>query len=63
MFLLIDIPFDYKDLEIVKSALENNIESLENQNFAGVENENINEHKQLLKKINNHIEKLVKESF
>ena len=53
MFLLIDISFDYKDLEIVKSALENEIESLENQNFAGVEDENINEHKQLLKKINN----------
>ncbi|MDD2640598.1 MAG: hypothetical protein PHS65_06355 [Arcobacteraceae bacterium] len=63
MFQRVDLSMDYKDLEIVKSALENEIESLENQNFAGVEDENINEHKQVLKKINIHIEKLVKESF
>ena len=45
------ICFDYKELEILKNALENEIESLGNQNFAGIENDTIYEYTQVLIKI------------
>ncbi len=55
MFKIAHLQVDYKDLEIIKNALANEIESLENQNFAGVEEEKIEEHKQILNKVNKKI--------
>lgn len=55
MFKIAHLQVDYKNLEIIKNALANEIESLENQNFADIEKENIEEHKQLLKKVNKKI--------
>jgi hypothetical protein len=59
MFTNIQISFDYKELEVLKTALENEIENLERQNFAGIENEIISENKQTLKKITNAISKIL----
>lgn len=55
MFKIAHLQVDYKYLEIIKNALVNEIESLKNQNFADVKKENIEEHKQLLKKVNKKI--------
>lgn len=62
MFKLVDLSVDYKELEIIKNALLNEIEYLENQNFANIEKENIEEHKQVLKKINKKIKLVLGES-
>jgi hypothetical protein len=59
MFQKIDLSLDFKDLEMIKNALENEIEYLEKQNFADVEKENIDEHKQLLKTIDNSLNKIM----
>ena len=59
MFQKIDLSLDFKDLEMIKNALENEIEYLEKQNFANVEKENIDEHKQLLKTIDNSLNKIM----
>jgi hypothetical protein len=55
MFKVAYLLVDYKNLEIIKNALANEIESLENQNFADIEKENIEEHKQILNKVNKKI--------
>jgi hypothetical protein len=55
MFKIAYLQVDYKNLEIIKNALANEIESLENQNFADIEKENIEEHKQILNKVNKKI--------
>lgn len=62
MFKLVDLSVDYKELEIIKNALLNEIEYIENQNFANIEKENIEEHKQVLKKINKKIKLVLGES-
>lgn len=56
----ITINVDYKNLVLIKNALENEISYLNDINFGGTEKENIQEHKELLKKINTHISKLEK---
>lgn len=62
MFKLVDLSVDYKELEIIKNALLNEIDNLENQNFANIEKEDIEEHKQVLKKINKKIKLVLGES-
>lgn len=59
MFKNIEISFDYKNLEMMKNALENEINSLNNQVYLSEDdNEVINEHKLLLSKINSNIKKV-----
>ncbi|MDY0322062.1 MAG: hypothetical protein RBR23_10040 [Arcobacteraceae bacterium] len=53
MFKYIDITFDYKELQSIKECLEKQISELEKQTKQNYEA--INEHKQVLKKINNSI--------
>ena len=55
MFKIAYLQVDYKDLEIIKNALTNEIESLENQNITDEEKETIEEHKQILNKVNKKI--------
>lgn len=55
MFKIAYLQVDYKNLEIIKNALANEIESLENQNIADEEKETIEEHKQILNKVNKKI--------
>ena len=55
MFKLVDLSVDYKELEIIKNALENEIESLENQNITDEGKETIEEHRQILNKVNKKI--------
>lgn len=55
MFKIAYLQVDYKNLEIIKNALANEIESLENQNIADEEKEVIEEHKQILNKVNKKI--------
>ena len=55
MFKIAYLQVDYKNLEIIKNALANEIESLENQNIADEEKEIIEEHKQILNKVNKKI--------
>lgn len=62
MFKLVDLSVDYKELEIIKNALLNEIDNLENQNFANIEKEDIEEYKQVLKKINKKIKLVLGES-
>jgi len=59
MFKNVSINFDYKDLETLKNALENEINHLNNNVFITEDDrETINEHKQLLVKINTNIKKV-----
>lgn len=58
MFETINISFDLKDLEIIKDSLENEISYLTNQNFVRENNNDIDELKQLLNKINSNLKKL-----
>jgi hypothetical protein len=53
VFKYIDITFDYKELQSIKECLEKQISELEKQTKQNYEA--INEHKQVLKKINNSI--------
>lgn len=53
MFKYIDITFDYKELQSIKECLEKQILELEKQTKQNYEA--INEHKHVLKKINNSI--------
>ena len=56
MFKIAHLQVDYKDLEIIKNALENEISYLEKQIFLTEDDrENIEEHKQILNKINKKI--------
>ena len=55
MFKIAYLQVDYKDLEIIKNALTNEIEFLENQNIADEEKETIEEHKKILNKVNKKI--------
>ena len=55
MFKIAYLQVDYKNLEIIKNALANEIESLENQNITDEEKETIEEHKQILNKVNKKI--------
>ena len=52
----IDINLDFKDLEMIKNSLSNQIEDLEKQNFVGELKNEIDEYKQLLKKVNKKID-------
>ncbi|MCT7565021.1 hypothetical protein N5T96_01585 [Aliarcobacter butzleri] len=56
MFKTIDINLDFKDLEMIKNSLSNQIEDLEKQNFVGELKNEIDEYKQLLKKVNKKID-------
>ena len=56
MFKTIDINLDFKDLEMKKNSLSNQIEDLEKQNFVGELKNEIDEYKQLLKKVNKKID-------
>ena len=56
MFKTIDINLDLKDLEMIKNSLSNQIEDLEKQNFVGELKNEIDEYKQLLKKVNKKID-------
>lgn len=59
MFKNVSINFDYKDLETLKNALENELNNLNNNVFITEDDrETINEHKQLLVKINANIKKV-----
>ncbi|MDN5071437.1 hypothetical protein O8C76_10435 [Aliarcobacter butzleri] len=58
MFRTIAINLDFKDLEMIKKSLENEIETLEKQNFRNELSEKIDEHKQLLSNINNNLKKI-----
>lgn len=58
MFETISISLDFKDLEMIKSSLLNEIENLETQNFSQENNQDIGEHKQLLSKIISNLKKL-----
>lgn len=55
MFKIAYLQVDYKNLEIIKNALANEIESLENQNITDEEKETIEEHRQILNKVNKKI--------
>lgn len=55
MFKIAHLQVDYKDLEIIKNALANEIESLENQNITDEEKETIEEHRKILNKVNKKI--------
>ena len=55
MFKIAYLQVDYKDLEIIKNALTNEIEFLENQNITDEEKETIEEHRQILNKVNKKI--------
>jgi hypothetical protein len=64
MFEFIDITLDFKDLEILRTALENQISYLSNQVFLTEEDkEAINDYKQLLKKIKDSQNDLLKDFF
>lgn len=56
MFKTIDINLDLKDLEMIKNSLSNQIEDLEKQNFVGELKDEIDEYKQLLKRVNKKID-------
>ena len=56
MFKIISINLDFKDLEMIKNSLSNQIEDLEKQNFVGELKNEIDEYKQLLKKVNKKID-------
>ncbi|MFW3357308.1 hypothetical protein [Aliarcobacter butzleri] len=56
MFKTIDVNLDFKDLEMIKNSLSNQIEDLEKQNFVGELKNEIDEYKQLLKKVNKKID-------
>lgn len=56
MFKTIDINLDFKDLEMIKNSLSNQIEDLEKQNFVGELKDEIDEYKQLLKRLNKKID-------
>ena len=56
MFKTIDINLDFKDLEMIKNSLSNQIEDLEKQNFVGELKDEIDEYKQLLKRVNKKID-------
>ncbi|MFW0695686.1 hypothetical protein ACN09X_04760 [Aliarcobacter butzleri] len=58
MFRTIAINLDFKDLEMIKKSLENEIETLEKQNFINELSQKIDEHKQLLSNINNNLKKI-----
>lgn len=55
MFKTININLDFKDLEMIKNSLADEIEYLEKQNFVGELKEEIDEYKQLLQKINKNL--------
>ncbi|MFW2567832.1 hypothetical protein [Aliarcobacter butzleri] len=57
MFETISINLDFKDLEMIKNSLADEIEYLEKQNFVGELKEEIDEYKQLFNKINNNLKK------
>lgn len=64
MFEFIDITLDFKDLEILRTALENQISYLSNQVFLTEEDkEEINDYKQLLKKIKDSQNDLLRDFF
>jgi hypothetical protein len=56
MFETVSMSFDFKDLSNLKSALENQIEYLQMSSFADEEFENIQEHQDLLNRINKKFE-------
>ncbi len=57
MFKMAFLQVDYKDLEMIKDALENEISNLNNQVYTTDDDkEVIDEHKQLLKKVNKKID-------
>ncbi|MCG3663009.1 hypothetical protein L5F37_06310 [Aliarcobacter butzleri] len=56
MFKTININLDFKDLEMIKNSLSNQIEDLNKQNFVGELKDEIDEYKQLLKKVNKKID-------
>lgn len=57
MFKMAFLQVDYKDLEMIKDALENEISNLNNQVYTTEDDkEVIDEHKQLLKKVNKKID-------
>ena len=59
MFQKINLSLDFKDLEMIQNSLANEISCLNNQVFISEDDkEVINEHKQLLKTINNSLNKL-----
>ena len=55
MFKIAYLQVDYKNLEIIKNALTKEIKFLENQNITNEEKETIEEHKQILNKVNKKI--------
>lgn len=60
MFQKINLSLDFKDLEMIQNSLVNEISCLNNQVFISEDDkEVINEHKQLLKTINNSLNKLI----
>lgn len=60
MFQKINLSLDFKDLEMIQNSLANEISCLNNQVFISEDDkEIINEHKQLLKTINNSLNKLI----
>lgn len=60
MFQKINLSLDFKDLEMIQNSLANEISCLNNQVFISEDDkEVINEHKQLLKTINNSLNKLM----
>lgn len=60
MFQKINLSLDFKDLEMIQNSLANEISCLNNQVFISEDDkEVINEHKQLLKTINNSLNKLI----
>lgn len=58
MFKTITVSFDLKDLEMLKEALENRIERLKSLNWVHALEQNIDEHKQLLIKIDSNLKKI-----
>ena len=57
MFKMAFLQVDYKDLEMIKDALENKISNLNNQVYTTDDDkEVIDKHKQLLKKVNKKID-------
>lgn len=58
MFKIISVNLDFKDLEMIQNSLKNEIDHLNNQVFTTEDDkEIIDEHKQLLNKINNNLKK------
>lgn len=58
MFKIISVNLDFKDLEMIQNSLKNEIDHLNNQIFTTKDDkEIIDEHKQLLNKINNNLKK------